>query len=77
MVSNLERLGVTVMESKDGYEFGEVKEIKTSAIETFMDHRIAMSFAILSKLSGVELTFDDTSWVDTSFPGFFEILKSF
>ena len=77
MVSNLERLGVIVNESKDGYEFGEVGEIKTCAIETFMDHRIAMSFGILSKLSNVELTFDDTSWVDTSFPGFFEMLKSF
>ncbi|MDF3818902.1 3-phosphoshikimate 1-carboxyvinyltransferase [Leptospira sp. 96542] len=77
MVSNLERLGVSVNESQDGYEFGELSEIKSCAIETFMDHRIAMSFAILSKLTNVNLSFDDTSWVDTSFPGFFDILKSF
>ncbi|TGL67494.1 3-phosphoshikimate 1-carboxyvinyltransferase [Leptospira jelokensis] len=77
MVTNLEKLGVKVKEVKDGYEFGEIESIQKTKIETFMDHRIAMSFAILSKLSGVELSFDDTSWVDTSFPGFFEILKSF
>lgn len=76
MVSNLERLGVKVKEVNDGYEFDEVGTIQNAKIETFMDHRIAMSFAILSKLSGVSLSFDDTSWVDTSFPGFFEILKS-
>ncbi|MCW7474994.1 3-phosphoshikimate 1-carboxyvinyltransferase [Leptospira levettii] len=76
MVSNLEKLGIHVNEVKDGYEFGEVTSIQKTKIETFMDHRIAMSFAILSKLAGVDLTFDDTSWVDTSFPGFFEILKS-
>ncbi|MCW7466908.1 3-phosphoshikimate 1-carboxyvinyltransferase [Leptospira levettii] len=76
MVSNLEKLGIQVKEVKDGYEFGEVSSIQKTKIETFMDHRIAMSFAILSKLTGVDFTFDDTSWVDTSFPGFFEILKS-
>ncbi|XDD45660.1 3-phosphoshikimate 1-carboxyvinyltransferase [Leptospira sp. WS39.C2] len=77
MVSNLEKLGVKVNEVKDGYEFGETSSIQNTKIETFMDHRIAMSFAILSKLTGVDLSFDDTSWVDTSFPGFFDILKSF
>lgn len=77
MVVNLLKLGIPVKEYEDGYEFDEINSIKESKIETFMDHRIAMSFAILSKLTGVSLEFDDTSWVDTSFPGFFEILKSF
>lgn len=64
-------------EFEDGYEFDEIGFLTSAKIETYMDHRIAMSFAILAKLSGLSLSFDDTSWVDTSFPGFFEILKTF
>ncbi len=75
MVSNLQKLGVEVTEFEDGYEFSEVMQINPTKIETYMDHRIAMSFSILAKLSNLNLTMDDTSWVDTSFPGFFEILK--
>ncbi len=77
MVTNLQRLGVEVAEYEDGYEFSEVSSIRSAKIETYMDHRIAMSFAILSKLTGIDLQLDETSWVDTSFPGFFEILKQF
>ncbi|MDZ4727344.1 MAG: 3-phosphoshikimate 1-carboxyvinyltransferase [Leptospira sp.] len=77
MIVNLQRLGVSVKEFDDGYEFGEVSKINPTKIETYMDHRIAMSFAILAKLTDVNLEIDDVSWVDTSFPGFFELLKSF
>ncbi|TGL62124.1 3-phosphoshikimate 1-carboxyvinyltransferase [Leptospira ognonensis] len=77
MVLNLRKLGVAVTEFDDGYEFDETKEIQSAQIDTFMDHRIAMSFSILAKLSGVDLKIDDVSWVDTSFPGFFELLKKF
>ncbi|GBF50710.1 3-phosphoshikimate 1-carboxyvinyltransferase [Leptospira ryugenii] len=77
MVKNLQTLGITVEEYEDGYAFGEVSQIKTGSIDTFMDHRIAMSFSILAKLADVNLSIDDVSWVDTSFPGFFQILKEF
>jgi 3-phosphoshikimate 1-carboxyvinyltransferase len=77
MVFNLQRLGVEVREFEDGYEFDEVLKIIPAKIDTYMDHRIAMSFAILSKLTGINLEIDDVSWVDTSFPGFFDLLKQF
>jgi len=76
MVSNLIKLGVSVKETKDGYSFDEVSEIKTNPIQTYMDHRIAMSFAILSKLLSTTLPLDEARWVDTSFPGFFPSLES-
>ncbi len=77
VVSNLLAMGVDVREFEDGYEFDEIKQINPAKIDTQMDHRIAMSFAILSKLTGVNLEIDDVSWVDTSFPGFFGLLNSF
>ncbi len=77
VVSNLQKIGVQVREFSDGFEFDEVKEIHPAKILTYMDHRIAMSFSILSRLTQLPLEMDETSWVDTSFPGFFSYLQAF
>jgi len=45
------------------------------AVETRMDHRVAMSMAVAQLLAGgEEVLLDDVACVDTSFPGFFGIL---
>ncbi len=76
MVSNLKKLGVQVEEFEDGYEFREVKEIISKVqIESFLDHRIAMSFLVLKTILQNEISIDDDSWIDTSFPTFKKILK--
>ncbi len=75
MVSNLQKLGVVVDEAKDGYAFGKVKEVKPALIESFMDHRIAMSFLVLKTLLANEIQIDDDSWIDTSFPEFKAIVE--
>jgi 3-phosphoshikimate 1-carboxyvinyltransferase len=74
MVKNLSNLGVNVEEHKDGYEFEEVNSIQPNLIESFMDHRIAMSFLILKTLLKNEIKIDDDSWIDTSFPNFKELI---
>lgn len=75
MVVNLKKLGIDVKEYSDGYEFGTVSELKPGAeMETFMDHRIAMCFAILDRVTDLNIKLDDASWVETSFPGFFQLL---
>jgi 3-phosphoshikimate 1-carboxyvinyltransferase len=40
-----------------------------------MDHRIAMSFLILKNLLNSDLSIDDTSWIETSFPNFHTIIE--
>lgn len=77
MVVNLRKIGVEVEEYKDGYEFGEIKTIKSEVIESFMDHRIAMSFYILGTLMQNNIKIDDDSWIDTSFPEFKSIIANF
>jgi 3-phosphoshikimate 1-carboxyvinyltransferase len=75
MVVNLKKLGIDVKEYEDGYEFGTITELNTDVeVETFMDHRIAMSFTILNKVAGLNIKLDDASWVETSFPNFFPLL---
>lgn len=88
MVDNLRSLGIEVWEYQDGYEFSELGKGKMSSeldawlsgkggkILTRMDHRIAMSFLILKTLTGLPLEIDETSWIETSFPGFEEKLGS-
>lgn len=74
IVRNLQNLGIEVKEFEDGFSIvgGEFKEGK---IESFGDHRIAMSFALAGIKTKIELK--DAECVDVSFPIFFELLKEF
>lgn len=74
MVVNFRSLGIDVEEYKDGFEFEEVSTLKSAFIQSFMDHRIAMSFMILKNLLQNEIRIDDDSWIDTSFPNFKSII---
>ena len=70
-VFNLERCGIKVEEFEDGFAvIGGTP--KFAEIESFGDHRIAMSFAILGLISGIQI--DETDSIQTSFPNFVEIL---
>jgi 3-phosphoshikimate 1-carboxyvinyltransferase len=75
MVTNLRKLEIKVEEHKDGYEFKEINSIQNTTIESFMDHRIAMSFLILKNLLNSDLSIDDSSWIETSFPNFHTIIE--
>jgi len=73
---NLGRVGVKTEEFEDGFKIYGSKniKIKPAVIQTYKDHRIAMSFVILSALADVNLEIDDTQSIKTSYPGFFEHL---
>lgn len=45
---------------------------KKAKIKSYGDHRIAMSFAILGLLCGMEI--DESECIKTSFPNFIDIL---
>jgi 3-phosphoshikimate 1-carboxyvinyltransferase len=44
-------------------------------IETRMDHRIAMSFLVLGQVTEEPLRIDDGGFIDTSFPGFAQLMR--
>ncbi len=71
-INALKECGIDVVERDDGYEIigGELKEAK---IDSFGDHRIAMSFAIAGLRSGMKI--EDIECINTSFPNFIDILK--
>ncbi|TQV63464.1 MAG: 3-phosphoshikimate 1-carboxyvinyltransferase [Sulfurovum sp.] len=72
VLENLNRCGIETKEYEDGYEIvGGV--IHKAIIDSFGDHRIAMSFAIAGLVDGMDI--EDIECIETSFPNFIEILK--
>lgn len=72
VVNNLRLCGIGVEEFDDGYEVtGGVLESAT--INSFGDHRIAMSFAIAG--TRVPMKIEDIDCINTSFPNFIELLS--
>ncbi len=47
-----------------------------SFIKTHMDHRIAMSFLVMGLIAENPITIDDSAMINTSFPGFIDIMNS-
>ena len=75
MAAGLRALGIDVDESHDG----AVVQGGTFAggeVESFGDHRIAMSLAIAASAAGDTVRIQDVDAVDTSFPGFCEQMMS-
>lgn len=72
----LASLGATVEETPDGLIVHGPLRFQSGKVQTFLDHRIAMSFHILGRASGVDIMLDDMSCVDISFPGFFSMMES-
>ena len=74
LAGELSKLGGRIEELDDGLVIIPDK-LQACDIETYDDHRMAMSFALAGlKISGIKITNPDC--VNKSFPGFFEKLES-
>ena len=74
VVENLKLCGITYIENEDGYEIDGDQTLSKATVQSYGDHRIAMSFAIAGLLSGMVI--EDTQCIETSFPNFNDILNS-
>lgn len=80
VVNNLKKMGADIEATDDGMIIN--RNIKTPVtlkganIETHLDHRIAMSFALASLVAEGETVIDDETCVNISYPTFFADLKS-
>ena len=76
MCDELSKLGVDVIETKDGMEIKGTDKLKGNVtIATHDDHRIAMTFAILNLVSDGEIRLDNKNCVEISYPEFFNDLN--
>ena len=73
VVTELRKLGVSVTEYDDAIEIEPVSEIQPAEIDTYHDHRIAMSFSLIgTKKPGIKIK--NPGCVNKTFPTFFDVL---
>lgn len=75
MATELKKLGVELEEYPDGISIKGKASLKGATVESYHDHRIAMSLAIAALAAEGTTTINNAECVDISFPGFFEELK--
>ena len=74
MVTELRKLGVDVVEHQDGVEIYPSK-IKPAKIDTYDDHRVAMSFSLIGlKVPGIRIK--NPECVSKTFPSFLDVLAN-
>lgn len=72
MAEGLRTLGVTIEETPDGAII-EGGAIGSGTVESFIDHRIAMSFAVAGLVAQGSVRVNGCQHVASSFPGFLEL----
>ncbi len=76
MVQNLSLFGADIVEIPDGMVIQGGRKLKGTTVDSFGDHRVAMSMAILGLYADGETIITNTKNIETSFPDFEKILKS-
>ena len=73
MVTELRKLGVPVVEHRDGLEISPYS-ITPAEIDTYSDHRVAMAFSLIGlKVPGIRIK--DPDCVSKTFPDYFDVLQ--
>ena len=76
MATNLQLLGVSVVEKEDGMEIeGPAGLVEPASVRSFGDHRIAMSMAVLALYCRKPIMVNNIACVDTSYPEFWNDLR--
>ena len=76
MVNELSAMGVDIEGTADGMIIHGGKPLKGITLDSRLDHRIAMSFAVAGLISEGNTTILRSDCVDISYPDFFDDLKS-
>lgn len=75
MVENLSAMGADVEETEDGMIIRGGKSLHGAVIDSHLDHRIAMTFAITGCMAEGETEILGAECVNISYPGFYDDLK--
>lgn len=75
IIENIKRMGGKGEETSDGFYIQGPTSLKGIEVNTFNDHRLAMSFTIAGLIAEGETIVERES-IDISFPNFIEVLKN-
>ena len=77
IVEGLRAFKIDIVEKQDGFIINGKSEINSSVtVETHLDHRLAMSYYILSLINKKETVLKGFDCVNTSFPEFLELMDN-
>lgn len=76
MTNELRRMGAIVEEYPDGLSIEGPASLKGAAVESYGDHRIAMSLSIAGLVADGETSISNAACIDISFPGFYAALRA-
>ncbi len=75
MAEGLTRLGATVKTTEDSIAITPPDELQAATIDTYGDHRVAMSFS-LAALGNAPVTINDPDCTRKTFPDYFDVFHS-
>ncbi|SDZ79682.1 3-phosphoshikimate 1-carboxyvinyltransferase [Pseudobutyrivibrio sp. ACV-2] len=75
VTENLKNMGCDIEATDDGMIINGGNPLNGNIVNTYLDHRIAMSFAIAGLVADGETTFDNEACCSISYPTFFETLN--
>ena len=76
VTENLSALGADITPTEDGMIIMGGKQLHGGKLDSYLDHRIAMSFAIAALMINDEIDMKDAECVNISYPTFYEDLYS-
>lgn len=74
MVTELRKMNVSIQETADGFIIRGGAKIKGASCASYGDHRVAMAVAIAGLVANSPTIIENTTCIDTSFPGFYDKL---
>jgi len=75
VVSELSKMGASIKEKKDGMVISGKKRLIGSSVNSFADHRMAMTLSIAGLIADGETIINDVGCIDISFPQFMDTLN--
>lgn len=76
MTENLQKMGADIQATDDGMIINGGKPLHGAEIDSHLDHRVAMSFAVAGLLCDGPLTIRNGECVNISYPEFYSDLYS-
>ena len=75
VAENLKRMGAQIDVFDDGFSISGPQQLHGAVIDSYGDHRIAMSFAVAGLMAEGKTVIEGAECAEISYPGFFETLK--
>lgn len=76
MVTELRKMGAEIEELHDGLIITGKDSLGPAVVQSYGDHRVAMALLVAGLLSGGVTRVENTECMNTSFPGFMELLAA-